>query len=64
MINKKELRKIAKAKLKDAELLYQHKRYDSAYYLVGYAVELALKAKNLSHLKVGRISSDRKISKF
>ena len=51
MIDRKELKEVAKAKLKDAEVLYQNKRYDSAYYLVGYAVELALKARICRTLK-------------
>jgi HEPN domain-containing protein len=39
------MRKIAAGRLKDAVVLLKAKRYDSAVYLVGYAVELALKAR-------------------
>ena len=46
-----ELRKIAKARLKDAEALLAAHRYDGAIYLCGYAVELALKARICQTLK-------------
>jgi HEPN domain-containing protein len=36
---------MAQARLEDAEALLQSGRYDSAVYLCGYAVELALKAR-------------------
>ncbi|MDQ3373182.1 MAG: HEPN domain-containing protein [Acidobacteriota bacterium] len=45
MISVQELKRIALARLKDAEILYGGKRYDGAVYLCGYAVELILKAK-------------------
>lgn len=45
MISIRELKRIASARLKDAEILYQGKRYDGAVYLCGYVVELILKAK-------------------
>jgi HEPN domain-containing protein len=40
-----ELRTLARARLKDAQILFLAKRYDAATYLGGYAVELALKAR-------------------
>lgn len=40
-----ELQKIALSKLDDAELLFQSERYSNAYYLFGYAAEIALKAR-------------------
>ena len=43
-INKTELIKLAEAKARDAHLLLQNERYSNAYYLVGYAVEIGLKA--------------------
>lgn len=43
MISRAELRKIARARLKDSEALFQAKRYDGAIYLCGYAIEIALK---------------------
>jgi len=43
MITRIDLRKITENRLEDAEVLYRNKRYDGAQYLVGYAVEIALK---------------------
>jgi hypothetical protein len=45
MISRVELRRIARARLRDAEVLYAARRYDGAAYLCGYAVELTLKAR-------------------
>ena len=39
-----DLRANARAKLDDAILLLENRRYSSAYYLAGYAVEIGLKA--------------------
>lgn len=51
MINRSELRKIARERLKDAEALLKAKRYDGAIYLGGYVVELALKSRICKTLK-------------
>ena len=40
-----ELQAIAQAKLDDAEFLFQSERYSNAYYLFGYAVEIAIKSR-------------------
>jgi HEPN domain-containing protein len=45
MITRVELRRIARARLRDAEVLFAAGRYDGAAYLCGYAVELAFKAR-------------------
>jgi hypothetical protein len=45
MISTKDLRVIARARLRDAQVLLHAKRFDGAFYLSGYAVELALKAR-------------------
>ena len=45
MLSRRELKQIARARLKDAEVLLRAKRFDGASYLCGYAVEVALKAK-------------------
>jgi HEPN domain-containing protein len=45
MISAKELRAIARARLRDAQVLLRAKRFDGAWYLCGYAIELALKAR-------------------
>lgn len=39
-----ELRRIAAARLQDARILLENRRYGACYYLSGYAVECALKA--------------------
>lgn len=44
MLATNEVKRIASARLHDAEVLLAAKRYDGAVYLCGYAVELALKA--------------------
>lgn len=41
---RKHLQRLSLCKLDDALLLFTHKRWGSAYYLAGYAVEFALKA--------------------
>ena len=51
MISIQELRKIASARIKDAEALYKSKRFDGAVYLCGYAIELTLKAKICKTIK-------------
>ena len=51
MIDRKELRKLAAERLKDAEALAKARRYDGALYVCGYVVELALKARICRTLK-------------
>jgi hypothetical protein len=51
MISRKELRKRAIAKLKDAEVLFRNQRFDGSVYLCGYVLELALKARTCKTLK-------------
>ena len=43
-MNRKDLQTVAETRLKDAQLLYRHRRFDGAYYLAGYVIECALKA--------------------
>lgn len=43
MLSKIDLEKLAQVRLEDAILLFQSDKPSSAYYLAGYAVELALK---------------------
>lgn len=45
MISVADLRRLARARLKDAQALSAAKRYDGAVYMVGYAVEIVLKAR-------------------
>jgi HEPN domain-containing protein len=51
MISISELRKIARGRLKDAEVLLAAGRHDGAIYLCGYAIETALKARICRILK-------------
>lgn len=51
MILATELRKLSKDRLKDAEILFNNNRYDSAIYICGYAIEFALKGRICKTLK-------------
>jgi hypothetical protein len=51
MLPTSELKKIAQARIEDAEVLFKARRYDGAIYLCGYAVETALKARICSTLR-------------
>jgi hypothetical protein len=51
MLSTQEMRRIAFARLSDAEALHRAKRFDGASYLCGYSVELALKARICKTLK-------------
>lgn len=51
MLLRIELLELARARMRDAELLYHKKRYDGAAYLSGYAVEFALKARICRQLR-------------
>lgn len=51
MLDKTELKKIAQARVKDAEILFKSRRYDGATYLCGYAIETALKYRICQVLK-------------
>jgi len=42
MATRTELRTLARARLKEAQIMFAAKRYDVATYLCGYAIELAL----------------------
>ncbi|XOA43036.1 MAG: HEPN domain-containing protein [Candidatus Nealsonbacteria bacterium] len=57
MISYKELQKKAMARLKDANVLKDERRYEGAAYLCGYAVELALKAIICKDLSLSGIPS-------
>jgi HEPN domain-containing protein len=43
-LSRSSLQKLASAKVDDARLLFENKRYPNSYYLYGYGVELGLKA--------------------
>jgi hypothetical protein len=52
-MNKGDLQALAQSKADDAALLFKNRRFSNAYYLGGYAVELALKA-----VIAGRLSAE------
>jgi hypothetical protein len=58
MISARDLRKLAKGRLEDAEVLRRGNRYDGTVYLCGYAVELALKARICKTLKWSEFPDD------
>ena len=60
MIPPIELRKIAGARLKDAEVLLRSGRHDGSVYLCGYSVEIALKARICRTLKWSGFPSTNK----
>jgi hypothetical protein len=43
-MNRAELRKLARDRIKDAKILFKERRWGAAYYLAGYGIECALKA--------------------
>jgi HEPN domain-containing protein len=43
-MNRTDLQKLARTRLKEAKALYRASHYSGAYYLAGYAAECALKA--------------------
>jgi hypothetical protein len=51
MPTRSELRKLARARLKDALALFDSRRYHGALYLCGYAIEYALKARICTTLR-------------
>ena len=52
MSSQTELRELALARLVDAQVLFDFKRYDAAAYMCGYALELGLKACICKRLRV------------
>ncbi len=62
-MNRAELRQLAADRIEDARLLLANDRWTAAYYLVGYAVETALKACILKFVEeTGVIFTDRKFA--
>jgi HEPN domain-containing protein len=49
-VDQKQLHRLAKVRLQDAQALLGRKRWSGAYYLSGYVIECALKACLLKHL--------------
>jgi len=76
MNNPKEILDLAYQRLDEAVLLCEHGRYDGAFYLAGYSVELALKARICTNIglpalfdedkdnEINKISSVGEIRRF
>lgn len=43
-MNRADFKKLALARLGDAQILFRNRRFSAAYYIAGYAIECALKA--------------------
>ena len=65
MIARADLRRIARTRLRDADILFRGRRYDGAVYLCGYAVELTLKARICATLRwAGFPSTNREFQNY
>jgi HEPN domain-containing protein len=60
-VNKKKFQALAEARLKDARSLYEHSRFDAAYYLAGYVIECALKVCIAKKTKRHDFPPERKV---
>ena len=60
MLDRKDIKAIAKARLRDAQVLLRGNRFEGAIYLCGYAIELALKARICQTLKWGGYPASNK----
>ena len=51
IVNRKDLKRIANLRIKEAKILLDNGYYSGAYYLAGYAVECAFKARIAKDIK-------------
>jgi|SRR5215831_2883637 len=51
MISVRDFKSVSRGRLKDAQVLQRDGRFDGAFYMSGYAVEIALKARACRTLK-------------
>jgi hypothetical protein len=51
----RQIKELAKTRLEEAEILCVSGKYDGAFYLAGYSVELMLKAKVCEHFKIDNL---------
>ncbi len=63
-MKKDEIEKIVKARVADAQVLYESSRYDGSVYLCGYAIELGLKARICRTLQWDEYPTSGKYSSF
>ncbi len=63
-MKREDIKKIARARLKDAEALFDARRYEGAAYVCGYAVELALKHRICMRLDWNEYPPLRRLNNF
>lgn len=63
-MNRTDLQLLADARMADAEALFQAKRWAAAYYLLGYAVECALKACVAQHFRQDEVPDKTVVNNF
>jgi len=61
MKNPKEIFRIAESRISEANILLAAGYYDGAFYLAGYSIEMALKAKICLHLDIPNLFEDSKL---
>lgn len=59
MKNPEEIKKLANARLDEAEILCNNQKYDGAFYLAGYSIELMLKAKICERFGVDNLFDEK-----
>lgn len=57
-----DFKKLVDLRMKEAKLLLSNNEWDGAYYLVGYAVEFALKARIVAQLMNSDYYPDKKLA--
>src|ERR1700674_889827 len=60
--SRSDFEKLMALRMKEAKLLLDQKDWDGAYYLVGYAVEFALKIRIISQLMKSDSFPDKKLA--
>ncbi len=55
MRNPEEIKRLAYERLEEANILCENEKYDGAFYLAGYSIELILKAKICEHFGVDNL---------
>src|SRR5437016_5727073 len=63
-LDRRKPRDLASRYVKDAEILLRNRRWSSAYYLAGYAVECALKARIAKEFRRHEIPDRALVQKF
>ena len=54
-----DIKKLAYERLEEASILCDNKKYDGAFYLAGYSIELILKAKICEHWAIPGLFDDK-----